>query len=81
MNELEWEITQAVSYYNVTALNHDRSRITKELNTVRYNDDRMSVAINHNYTDELRNGASVYSSYWSADASYQYNRHYRFSVL
>ncbi len=77
MNELEWEITQAVSYYNVTALNHDRSRITKELNTVRYNDDRVTVSINHSYTDELRNGTIAYSSYWSADASYQYNRYYR----
>jgi LPS-assembly protein len=77
MNELEWQITQAVSIYNVTALNHDRSRITKELNSVRYNSGSVSAAINHNYTDELRNGSAVYSSYWSADTSYQYNRNYR----
>lgn len=77
MNELEWQITQAVSYYNVTAINHDRSRVTKELNSIRYNDDSITAGINHNYTDELRNGAAVYSSYWSADASYKYDRHYR----
>ncbi|MFA6189121.1 MAG: LPS assembly protein LptD [Sulfuricurvum sp.] len=77
MNELEWQITKAVSVYNVTALNHDRSRITKELNTIRYNDRVISAAINHSYTDELRNGTAVYSSYWSADASYQYNHNYR----
>lgn len=77
MNELEWQITQAVSYYNVTALNHDRSRITKELNTIRYNDNTVTAAINHTYTDYLRNGLAVYSSYWSADAAYKYDRHYR----
>ena len=77
MNELEWQITQAVSYYNVTSFNHDRSRITKELNTIRYNDKSVTAAINHNYTDDLRNGLAVYSSYWSADAAYKYNRYYR----
>jgi len=78
MNELEWQITQAVSYYNVTALNHDRSRITKELNTIRYDDGTLTAALNHNYTDDLRNGLAVYSSYWSADAAYKYNWYYRF---
>ena len=77
MNELEWQITQAVSFYNVTAFNHDRSRVTKELNTIRYNDNRLTAAINHNYTDDIRNGLAVYSSYWSADAAYKYNRYYR----
>ncbi|MDP1785052.1 MAG: LPS assembly protein LptD [Sulfuricurvum sp.] len=82
MNELEWKITQAVNYYNVTAFNHDRSRITKEINTVRYNDNIVMASVSHYYTDALRMNktgerAAFYSSYWSADASYQYNRHYR----
>lgn len=81
-NELEWQITQAVSFYNVTAFNHDRSRVTKEINTVRYNDNIVKAGVNHYYTDEVRMNAAgeratFYSSYWSADASYQYNRYYR----
>lgn len=80
-NELEWQIVQAVSYYNVTSFNHDRNRITKERNTIRYDDKIITASLNHYYSDELRNGVNVYSSYWSADASYQYDRHYRFFGL
>lgn len=79
-NELEWQITNSLFFYNVTAYNHDRSLITKELNTIGYNDKEngITATLNHHYTDELRNGEVVYSSYWSANASYQYNRYYRF---
>lgn len=76
-NELEWQITKAISYYNLTAYNHDRNRITKERNTLRYNGDVMNVGINHYYSDELRATGTRYTSYWSADAAYQYSRHTR----
>jgi len=76
-NELEWQITKAISYYNLTAYNHDRNRITKERNTIRYNGDVVSGGINHYYSDELRATGIRYTSYWSADAQYQYNRHTR----
>ncbi len=77
-NELEWQITEAVSFYNQTAYNHDRKRITKEQNTLRYNGDTVSAGVSHYYTDQLRNMKTVYTSYWIADAAYQYDRHYRF---
>lgn len=75
-NELEWEITNAISYYNQTAYNHDRDRITKEQNTLRYNDEIVTASVSHYYTDELRNSTPVYASYWTADATYRYNSHY-----
>ena len=80
-NELEWEITEALSYYNQTAYNHDRNRITKEQNTLRYNDGTVTAGVSHHYTDRLRNNRTVYSSYWTADAAYRYNQHYRFFGL
>lgn len=83
-NELEWEITTAISYYNQTAFNHDRNRITKEQNTLRYNDGIVTAGLTHYYTDELvydtvklRN-VPTYVSYLTADAAYQYNSHYRY---
>lgn len=80
-NELEWEISGAISFYNQTSYNHDRERITKEQNTLRYNDGTIAAGISHYYTDELRNNSPFYSSYWTADAAYQYNRHYKFFGL
>jgi LPS-assembly protein len=76
-NELEWEISSAVSYYNQTAFNHDRNRITKEQNTLRYNDGIVTAGVSHYYLDELSNNSPVYASYWTADAAYQYNHDYR----
>jgi len=77
-NELELEIAGAISYYNQTAYNYDRDRITKEQNTIRYNDGVFLAGISHYYTDQLRNDTPVYASYWTADAAYQYSRNYRF---
>ncbi|HEX5711065.1 MAG TPA: LPS assembly protein LptD [Sulfuricurvum sp.] len=76
-NELEWEITKAISYYNQTSYNHDRNRITKEQNTLRYNDSIVKGGVSHYYTDELRNNQAQYASYWTADIAYQYNRYYK----
>jgi len=77
-NELEWEISSAISYYNQTAFNHDRARITKEENTLRYNDGIVTGSMSHYYRDELRNKIPEYVSYFTADAAYRYNQHYRF---
>lgn len=80
-NELEWEITKEISFYNQTAYNHDRNVITKEQNTVRYNGETVTAGVSHYYTDQIRNTIPVYASYWTADAAYQYNRNYRLSGL
>lgn len=77
-NELEWQITRAVSLYNQTAFNHDRNRITKEQNTLRYNGETVVAGIGHYYSDQLRNNIPIYASYWTADASYRYNRNYKY---
>jgi len=76
-NELEWMITSTISFYNQTAFNHDRNRITKEQNTLRYNGEVVNAGISHYYTDQLRNNRAEYASYWTADAAYQYNRNYK----
>lgn len=76
-NELEWQISQAVSFYNQSAYNHDRNVVTKEQNTLRYNDGIVSTGVSHYYSDQLRNNIPVYASYWTADASYRYNSHYK----
>ena len=82
-NELEWQITQAISYYNQTSFNHDRNRVTKEQNTIRYNDGVVIGGIGHYYTDQLKNNdilqtsTTEYSSYWNADIAYQYNHYYK----
>lgn len=81
LNEAEWQVRKTVSLYNQTAYNHDRYRITKELNTVRYNDGIVTAGLSHYYTDNLINSVPVYASYLTADATYKYNDHYRYFAL
>ncbi|HEX5330150.1 LPS-assembly protein LptD [Sulfuricurvum sp.] len=76
-NELEWQITKAISLYNQTAFNHDRNRVTKEQNTLRYNGEIVTTGVSHYYSDQLKNNVPVYASYWTADAAYRYNRFYK----
>ncbi len=73
-NELELQITSAISYYNQSSYNHDRNRITKEQNTLRYNDSIISGSVSNYYTDQLGK-IPQYASYWTADLAYQYNRY------
>jgi len=79
-NELELEITKAISYYNQTSYNHDRDRVTKEQNTLRYNDNSVSGSVSNYYTDQLGK-TPQYASYWTADLAYQYNRYTKFFGL
>ena len=82
-NELEWQISKAISYYNQTSFDHDRNRVTKEQNTLRYNDGVVIGGVSHYYTDQLTNNdllqtsTTKYSSYWNADVAYQYNHYYK----
>ncbi len=77
-NELELDLTMGLSYYNDTFYNHDRNKITKLLNSVRYNDENINLSVNHFYEDIIKSRAEVKNSYFTADATYQYSSAYRY---
>jgi LPS-assembly protein len=77
-NELELDLSSGFSYYNDTFYNHDLNKITKLLNSVRYNDERISIDVNHFYEDIIKSRDEIKNSYFTADASYQYSARYRY---
>ncbi|MEA3523920.1 MAG: LPS-assembly protein LptD [Campylobacterota bacterium] len=77
-NELEVDLSLGLSYYNDTFYNHDQSKITKLLNSVRYNDDIVNVSVNHFYEDIIRSREEIKNSYFTADALYQYSSRYQY---
>ncbi len=77
-NELELDLAFGFSYYNDTFYNHDLHKITKLLNSVRYNDESISIDVNHFYEDIIKSHDEVKNSYFTADASYQYSARYRY---
>lgn len=78
VNELEWQLSDELYFYNQTAYNHDRKRVTKEQNTIRYNTPSLDIGISHNYVDELLDNKSQYSSYITGDIAYRYDKNYKF---
>lgn len=77
-NELEIDLNEGISYYNDTFYNHDLNKITKLLNSVRYNDERLNVSINHFYENIIKSRVEVKNSYFTANASFQYSSRYRY---
>ena len=77
-NELDLLLWSYLHYYNNTFFNHTTQKITKLLNSIRYNDGTIVVGINHLYEDTVRSRTEVKNSYITADVSYRYNNRYRY---
>jgi LPS-assembly protein len=78
-NELEYRITDAITFYDDTFYNHQRKAVSKTINSLRYNDGRYNVGFS--YLHEDKGPLTVlqrYANYLNADASYRYDRHYRY---
>ncbi len=76
-NELDLQLSDAISYYNDTFYNYDLTRITKFLNALRYNDETVVFDITHLY-ENYGDATLARSSYVIADVAYQYNKHYKY---
>ncbi len=77
-SEFEYYITKGLYYYNNTFYNHSRQRITKLLNTLRYNNKQFTLSINHYYDDLLKDDVINYSSYLTTNVRYRYDSHYSY---
>ena len=77
-SELEYYISKHLYYYNDTFYNHSRQRVTKLLNTLRYNDKAFTFSVNHLYEDLLRDNSIEYSSYLTTRGEYRYDAHYSY---
>jgi len=80
-NEFEYYISKNLYYYNDTFYNHSRQRVTKLLNTLRYNNKQFTFSFNHFYDDLLKDDVITYSSYLTTAATYRYDKHYSYSAM
>lgn len=78
-NELEYQVSNSVTYYNNMFYNYDEKAISKALNSfsIRYNGLNLSFShlFKHNF-----NVIPIYESYMTSSASYTYNQHYSYSA-
>ena len=78
-NELLWNITDNISFYDDTFYSFQRSEWVKTLNTLRYQDKTYNVGFSYLYENKAyKDKIEPYTNYLNADASYRYNRQYKY---
>ncbi len=78
-NELLWNITENISFYNDTFYSFQRSEWVKTLNTLRYRDEAFNVGFSYLYENKgYKDQIEPYTNYLNMDASYRYNKHYKY---
>ena len=78
-NELRWQMTDSISFYNNSFYNYERSEWLKVLNTIRYKDATFNVGLSYLYENKAdKSVAQIYTNYLNVDTSYRYNEHYSY---
>ncbi len=77
-NELELNFGFGLSYYSDLFYNHDLAKMTKSLNTIRFENEKLSLSLNHLYEDTVRSRDIIKNSYVTSSIAYQYSPKYRY---
>ncbi len=78
-NEFRWNITDQISFYDDTFYSFQRNEWVKTLNTLRYQDKSFNIGFSYLYENKAyKDKLQPYTNYLNADASYRYNKHYKY---
>lgn len=80
-NELSYQITDNIHYYNNTFYNYDETSFSRLTNQITYSTKDLAFSIGHLYGDTFEPATekySPYSSYLTSSLSYAYNSHYSY---
>ncbi len=83
-NELDYQITDSVNFYNNIFYNYYEDSFSKVFNKVSYNNSGFNIALSHLYRDTFidydaaDNSINPYTSYITSSASYTYDQHYSY---
>lgn len=82
-NELSYQITKSLNYYNDTFYNYDENSFSKLSNQVSYSINSFSFSLGHLYRDTFlhtQEDYTPYSSYVTSSANYAYDAHYSYHL-
>ncbi|MCW8955214.1 MAG: LPS assembly protein LptD [Sulfurimonas sp.] len=82
-NELDYQITDNISFYNNMFYNYDENDFSKNFNRISYNDKSFDFSISHMYRNNfslLESNDAKYTSYITSRLEYKYNKHYSYLV-
>jgi len=82
-NELDYQITDNIDFYNNMFYNYDEHSFSKILNKVSYSGYGFDFSLSHLYKDTFLESTQTYTpytSYITSSASYVYDEHYSYSA-
>jgi LPS-assembly protein len=80
-NELDYQITNRINFYNNMFYNYDEHSFSKVLNKISYNGYGFNLSLSHLYRDTFKDATQTYTpytSYITSSASYTYDEHYSY---
>jgi len=80
-NELDYKMTDSISFYNNMFYNYDEHSFSKVLNKLSYNGHGFNLSLSHLYKDTFLTASDTYTpytSYVTSSASYTYDEHYSY---
>jgi len=80
-NELDYQITDAISFYSDAFYNYSEKSFSKFLNKISYNRYGFDLSLSHLYKDTFLKATKTYTpytSYITSSATYTYNEHYSY---
>jgi len=81
-NEMEYQVTKEISFYNDMFYNFSEHAFSKIYNTVSYSDSKYRISLSHLYKDSFLKFTSItprYTSYMTSSIGYTYNNHYSYN--
>ncbi len=83
-NELDYKVTDAISYYNNMFFNFEESLFSKIYNKISLNDYGLNIGLSHLYKEDISkalNDPFRNTSYLTSSARYTYDKHYSFNAM
>ena len=83
-NELNYRITDSLTFYNNMFYNYEETNFSKVFNKISFNNFGLNIALSHLYKDTFKTATVTtpqFTSYLTSTLGYTYDKHYSFSAL
>lgn len=81
-NELDYQMTDSLNFYNNMVYNYDQSDFSKNFNKISYRASSFDLGLSHMYKDSFLPDTATVSpitSYLTSSINYKYDKHYSYS--
>ena len=80
-NELDYQITDTINYYNNMFYNHDESKFSKNFNKISYDNGVVNLGLSYMYQEDFYTlkKEDQFTRYITSSVTYKYNNHYSYN--